>query len=284
MAKRICTHCKTENSETANYCRKCGFVLPGGSTEVSSDKTLISKIKDLQDKISEVETESKSKDNELINLTSEKTALRQSVSKLQTENGSLHSRLSSAKKRADSAEQEAKQAKSDLSESESGKIVMHILYIILVVAASIFGIVQYNNNQSLFKENSKYHSISESLSKTHPVIVTSIDVRNKGEDYGDKIYSRNTTYLNPRINVVSFVSDDAVFYVRLYTPYGLSQGDSSPKGYSNKTQCHISRNTQDTIVMVGWGNKEKGHWGKGEYRYEIYYKDKCIATKKFTIY
>lgn len=312
MDNRICSHCKTENSETANYCRKCGFVLPGGSTEVSSDKTLISKIKDLQDKITQVETESKSKDNDLINLASEKSALRQNVSKLQTENGNLSSSLSSANKRADTAEQEAKKAKSDLSESESGKTAMHVLYIILIVVASIFGIVQCNSNKnkdyeisslnsdksqlteqinSLKSKNSTLTSTNKSLSdilekvgsKT-PLFLGDVSVRNEGGSYGSTIYSGNTTYINPKVEIFSLVDGRVDISIKFYNPYGLSTGSSSSGGYSYSDYFYMSKNQSTTCEFKGWGGTDKGHWSSGNYRFEFYYKGKCIGSKSFTIY
>lgn len=316
MANRICSHCKTENSETANYCRKCGFVLPGGSTEVSSDKTLISKIKDLQDKITQVETESKSKDNDLINLASEKSALRQNVSKLQTENGNLRSSLSSANKRADTAEQEAKKAKFDLSESESGKTTIHVLYIILIVVASIFGIVQCNNNQnkeyeisslnsdksqlseqvnSLKSENTKLtnsnnslSSILEKLGSKNPLYLGDVYIKNSGESYGSTIYSRNTTYITPKLEIFSLIEGNVDILVKFYTPYGLSTGtgDWAPPapGFSYKSSVYLQKNQNCTVELSGWGGTDKGHWSSGAYRFEFYYKGKCLGTKSYTIY
>lgn len=309
MANRICSHCKTENSETANYCRKCGFILPGGNTEVSSDKTLISKIKDLQEKISEVENESTSKDNELINLSSEKTVLRQSVSKLQTENGNLRSSLSSANKRADSAEQEVKKVKSELSESKSSKTAIHFLYIVLVTIGSIFGIVQYNNidneisslnsdnlqlteqinslkseNSTLTKTNKSLAEILEKVGRKTPLFLGDISVRNSGESYGSTIYSSRTTYINPKVEIFSLTDGRVDINVKLYTPYGLSTGTSSSGGYSYSDYFYVSKNQTTTCEFNGWGGKDKGHWSSGNYRYEFYYKGKCIGSKSFTIY
>lgn len=312
MANRICSHCKTENSETANYCRKCGFVLPGGSTEVSSDKTLISKIKDLQNKVSEAENETKSKNTELISLTNEKSALKQSVSKLQTENGTLRSSLSTANQRADAAEQEAKKAKSDLSESVSGKNTMHFLYIVLVAAASIFGITQCNNNKTkdsiisslnsdksqlteqvnslksknttLTNTNKSLSDILEKVGSKTPLFLGDISVRNEGGSYGSTIYSGSTTYINPKVEIFSLIDGRVDISVKLYTPYGLSTGSSSSGGYSYSDYFYMSKNATTTCEFKGWGNSTKGNWGAGNYRFEFYYQGKCIGSKSFTIH
>lgn len=315
MANRICTHCKIENSETANYCRKCGFLLPGGSSDISSDITLIKKIKDLQSKVSIIETELKSKDNNLVNLASEKLLLKQNLSRLQTENDDLRSKLSSANCRVDAAEQEVKKAQSMLSELKSGKTTIHSFYAIFIVLVLIFGVVQCNNNEdkdaeifalsndksqlmeevsslelrnsSLADANKSFSDILEKVGNKTPLFLGNISVRNQGEDYGNSIYSSNTTYINPKVEIFSMINGSVDIYVKFYTPYGLSTGISNlkvPSGYSFVDSFNLSKYSSNICEFSGWGNKNKGHWSSGNYRFEFYYKGKCIGSKSFTIY
>lgn len=283
MDNKICTHCKTENSASANYCRKCGFLLSDGNAEVSSDKTLITKIKDLQNKVSEAETESKLMKNSLFNLTDEKSSLQQRVNSLQKENGNLLSDLCSANQRANAAEQEAKNAKSKISKSKFHKLILHLIYIIIIIGVSIFGIIQCNNNLSLNSTNEDLYDFLENVGDITPFLVGDIDVWNKGER-SDAIYSSNTTYIIPEVEIYSFISGYVDIYVKLYTPDGLSTGDSSPSGYSYKDEFYLYKYTSNICEFKGWGGEDKGHYPPGEYLFEFYYRGKCIGSKSFTIY
>lgn len=285
MANKICTHCKTENSASANYCRKCGFLLPDGNAEVSSDKTLITKIKDLQNKVSEAETESKLMNNSWVNLTNEKSSLQQRVSSLQKDNGNLLSNLYSANQRANAAEQEVKNAKSKLSKSKFHKLTLHLIYIIIIIGVSIFGIIQCNNNLSLNSTNEDLYDFLENVGDITPFVVGDIDVWNEGERGDDFIFSSNTTYIIPEVEIFSFITDyDVDIYVKLYTPDGLSTGKTSPSGYSYKQKVDLDRYKSNYCRFKGWGGKDKGFYSPGEYLLEFYYKGKCIGSKSFTIY
>lgn len=116
------------------------------------------------------------------------------------------------------------------------------------------------------------------------IIISDIQVQNANEGYGKRINHKTTTYLNPKITVTSLVSGSADIYIKLYAPYGLSIGDSSPSGYSTKDNINVKKHKTSTYELSGWGSKEKGHWSTGKYRYEFYYKSKCIGTKTFQIY
>lgn len=49
----------------------------------------------------------------------------------------------------------------------------------------------------------EFYGILDVLMKNSPVIASDIQVRNSGEDYGSTIYSRNTTYINPKATLIS---------------------------------------------------------------------------------
>ena len=129
-------------------------------------------------------------------------------------------------------------------------------------------------------------SINE-LSQYTPLIVSDITMKNGGEDYGETIYSRNTTYLYPRLKVYGLVDRTITLYIKFYTPNGLSTGTGkwqSPPGYSYKDDVTIQKNRQTMLYPAGWGGKDKGHWQKGTYRIEIWHNNSCLKTKTFTIY
>lgn len=125
------------------------------------------------------------------------------------------------------------------------------------------------------------------LSQHTPLIVSEIAMRSGDEDYGETIYSLNTTYLYPRLKVYGLRDEKITLYVKLYTPRGLSTGSGtwqSPPGFSYKDEVTIQKNKQTMLYITGWGGKDKGHWPKGSYRIEIWYNNSCLKTKTFTIY
>ena len=106
-------------------------------------------------------------------------------------------------------------------------------------------------------------------------------------DYGDTIYSKNTTYIYPRIEVYSLVEGNVDFYIKFFTPNGLSTSSTpgeSPSGYSYKDEETLSKYKKQTVYLSGWGGKSKGHWRNGSYRIEVWHKGKLLYEKRFTIY
>lgn len=123
-----------------------------------------------------------------------------------------------------------------------------------------------------------------------PLIITDIQIGNTyyngniETNYGSTIYSRNTMYLTPRIKYMGLVSGNKTLKVKWYNPSGtLSTGTSSTNGYSQSNSYYVSKG-QNTLTLHGWGNETKGHWGSGTYKIEIWYKNKCLSSKSFTIY
>lgn len=312
MFDKICSHCKTENSSAANYCRRCGFILPGGSAEVSSDKTLLSKISDLQNKIAEMEIVVKTKDNDLADIKRDAVIKNEAFQKLRSENSNLRSSLYAANQRVNSAEKEVKVAKDSLAESKSSKFSIHTFYLFTLIFISSFGArlyienrhedseissLNYKNtelsssvksltstNDELQAANNSLSSVVEKVSGNTPLIVASVEVKDASTNYGAIIDSSNTTYLYFRFTAYSLVNSATKVYIKIYTPYGLSRGNSSPSGYSFDYTIYPSKNQTETFEISGWGNSEKGYWSPGDYRVEIWCKDKCIGVKSFTIY
>lgn len=120
------------------------------------------------------------------------------------------------------------------------------------------------------------------------IIVNKAYVRNDGDnnpmDYGATIYSRNTTYIIPFVEFTSLISGKARIDVKFYTPYGLSQGDTSPRGYSYSSTIDVTAYQTILTELSGWGGEKKGHWAPGNYRFEFYYDGNLIGKKSFTIH
>lgn len=127
--------------------------------------------------------------------------------------------------------------------------------------------------------------VLDNISVHMPIFVSDIAVKNKGDEYGDRINSSSTTYISAKLEVYSLIDGDEVFYVKFYTPSGLSTNDeTSPEGYSYKEEATLTKHQSQTIYIVGWGGDKKGHWRSGTYRIEIWHRGKCLCDKKFTIY
>ncbi|MDO5461733.1 MAG: hypothetical protein Q4F44_08830, partial [Bacteroidales bacterium] len=155
-------------------------------------------------------------------------------------------------------------------------------------------------NNSLSSTNSELSKAQKNLSyyqnkvgKYMPLIVTDIEIANsyKGgtheTGFGGIIYSKNSMYLTPRIKYIGLVEGSRNILVKLFKPNGsLSTGSPSsetPKGYSYSSSAYIYEG-ENTRELSSWGNEKKGNWPKGTYRIEIWYNDRCLKAKSFTIY
>ncbi|NBH67901.1 hypothetical protein [Phocaeicola sartorii] len=125
-----------------------------------------------------------------------------------------------------------------------------------------------------------------------PFTVSSVSIANTDSEshiitsYGSKIYSGRTQYLKPKIYMNTTRTGTYDIYVKFYTPTGLSTSSNanSPAGYSYKDAVTVSATGFQAHELSGWGGNDPGHWKKGEYRFEFYYKNKMIAKKEFTVY
>ena len=142
-------------------------------------------------------------------------------------------------------------------------------------------------SDKLSEQESKFYSIKN----TFPINITNIEIGNTYYDgsietnYGSTIYSSYTMYLTPRITYTGINTGRSInLKIRWYRPDGtMSSGDSSPSGFSQQKSLYVYSGS-NTEILQGWGNKTKGHWGKGTYRIEIWYENVCLKAKTFTIY
>lgn len=120
--------------------------------------------------------------------------------------------------------------------------------------------------------------------KKEPLIVLDIEIRNAGESYNDSIYASNTTFINGKIYYYSTKHQNVSIKVKFYAGNMLSRGDSSPNDCTFEDKMSISAYTYSSFEIIGWGNSKKGNWSSVDYRYEIWYGDKCLGVKHFTIH
>ena len=132
-------------------------------------------------------------------------------------------------------------------------------------------------------------TISVTQESSYVLSISSIKIGNVYKDgrietnYGNTIYSSYSMYLKPKISYYGYKTGWFTLYQKLYAPYGLSTGNSSPSGYSTKTEVYLYKGN-NTVELSGWGNERMGNWPSGWYRYEIWYEEQCLASESFYVY
>lgn len=107
-------------------------------------------------------------------------------------------------------------------------------------------------------------------------------------DYGSTLYASDVKYLQARIvyNSLSSSFKKIALSCKIYDPSGnLKSGSNSPAGYSFiDDNIRINPGNGNKEIIIGYGNKTGGTYTPGTYRYEIWYKDRKLFEKPFTLY
>jgi len=147
-----------------------------------------------------------------------------------------------------------------------------------------------NEKQSLENEKNILASEKQNLESElkvwadeYPIIIKDIQVRNQGEEYDKTIYSKDTTYIYPQIVYKSLDSRSIKLDVKFWDSYGkVRTGTGSKGGYSYSDSVRVYKG-DGAVELSGWGNKNKGYWSAGRYRYEIWCNGKMLKDKVFYI-
>ncbi len=136
----------------------------------------------------------------------------------------------------------------------------------------------------------EFSDFKNNLGKSLPFFISDVEIGNVYYDgnietqYGSKIISSSTMYLQPRISYVGIVAGNRKIDVKIFDPNGiLSTGTYSPAGYSYSDNVYVG-NGREQQILSSWGGSKKGHWNAGNYRLELWYNNMCIYTKEFKIY
>lgn len=114
--------------------------------------------------------------------------------------------------------------------------------------------------------------------------ILNVDVKNEGEEFGEEIFSKNTTYIFARLTIAVYEDVNVTFQVKFYDSRGeLSTWKNSPIGYSYECNSDLHKHKIEKITLVGWGQKQKGHWNSGNYLIEIWNNDNLLSKKEFII-
>lgn len=141
----------------------------------------------------------------------------------------------------------------------------------------------YQNRES-DEKNQMITAAFKKVMEDTPLVVRDIEIWNAGENIGDPIYSSNTTFIHHQATFIAndkYTGDSVL--VKFIAPYGLTQGNNSPRGYSYKQSVVYSPFEMCVSGSDGWGNETKGNWSAGTYRIEYWFDNKCIGSKTFTI-
>lgn len=134
------------------------------------------------------------------------------------------------------------------------------------------------------------HAELEGLSGI-PCSILSLSVGNERKDDtvinkpGEIIYEGNTCYLYPFIKVKPQRMGTFNLDIKLYKNGSLSRNTTtSPVGYSYSQRIKISGLEEQSIKVGGWGSDKPGHWDRGNYRFEIWWKGNMLYSQAFRIY
>ena len=181
-----------------------------------------------------------------------------------------------------------------------GSKVVHVTYCGIIACILICAVVwltnvyknseyweyHYNQTWDELRESKKNQEILTSLSNYIPFVITDIEVKNDDDEWGNKIYSSKSTYFIPRIKYIGLKKGKYTLYVKIFDSNGeLSRNEeTSPKGYSYSDELTIIEGENVSDQIIGWGNKTPGNWSAGNYRIEIWHKEKKLSEKTFRVY
>ncbi|MDD6902060.1 MAG: TIR domain-containing protein [bacterium] len=167
------------------------------------------------------------------------------------------------------------------------------IYVATIVIVSIIASIcllyalgvsqEINETQTTLNETQTTLNLVSDLVST-PILITDIEVKNEGENWGDIIYSDKSTYIMPRINYVGLKAGSFELSIKIFDKEGeLCQGSSSPHdcSYLEEISVSLGKNSEE---LKGWGNDKLGNWSSGDYRIEVWYNNNKLAEKEFYVY
>lgn len=163
--------------------------------------------------------------------------------------------------------------------------------VVLAMATIALGLLYLSLNKERDYATQELANYKSKISDAYPIIITDMGIGNINKDgsietnYGSTIYDYNTMYLAPKITYTGLCQRSIELKVKLYMPSGaLSTGTGSPSGYTYSQTIYVSEGYNLTYELTGWGSENKGNYSSGTYRFEIWYGDRCLKSKQFSVY
>ena len=125
-------------------------------------------------------------------------------------------------------------------------------------------------------------NILNSVAGSQSVFVASAQVKNKGGNYGEKIFGNKTKFIHPRIKVYNLSNQKKTLGIKIFSPSGQVKGKVSKGGYSFTNE--LPANHSGWFEISGWGNNGNKNFSRGNYRIEVWEDGKCLYKYPFVIY
>ena len=140
------------------------------------------------------------------------------------------------------------------------------------------------------QEKERYSILESEIASVVPFVITRVEMGSayKGGDietsFGSTLYQNRVRFLTPLIYYKCFISGSYNLKTKLYNPDGSLRRNSeeSPYGYTQSKDYYLSKGS-NTKQMNGWGYESPGNYSSGTYKIEIWYNEKCLFVKSFTI-
>lgn len=124
----------------------------------------------------------------------------------------------------------------------------------------------------------------------YPIVISDVTFTNRKQGgeiitkANEKIYSSKTQYIAADLHYYGLKDDYISLDIKFITPSGtMSTGKHSPKSYSFSQSAHVFKG-YNTLSLDSWGGSRYGHWGRGNYRYEVWSGGRVLYIKYFTVH
>lgn len=309
MSKQ-CQVCKTINHSAANHCTNCGNTLP--DKELPEEDKLRIELFEAKETIQGLSRALAEMQKNGHNLEEAQKTIADYKTKLTKEkqDNSKYSNLISEK----DSEITLVSEQLDTARNSRTAWIVALLILCVILGVSLMSSnkeidnKQYSNStleekissleidnnalvqktSSIQKDKDNLSEKIDSISAYYPLVIKSLKIGNTypdgiiETDFGNALYSSSAMFLKPQIEYIGLKNTSITLYQKLYKDGILSRNDSSPEGFSAKSDIYIS--DPGVSALSAWGNQTKGFWPAGNYRYEIWYNDMCLKTENFILY
>lgn len=122
-----------------------------------------------------------------------------------------------------------------------------------------------------------------------PIMVESLNVgvvdnyNNVLVSHGSTIYSSATQYLSPQITGEALVTGTVELEIRFFNNWVLDSKSSGRNKTVYTRSITLTKGDTGSYILGGWGSTTAGWLSSGNYRFEVWYKDMCLAAKDFRV-
>jgi hypothetical protein len=249
--KILCKNCGKELQEEWKSCPYCGTSGDTDSEDGQSNEGL---------------KEAKNENDQL----------HAELTKTNSKNEQLSNELGNAKYENEQLKEKLKKTKNGLTTV----IVLGIIGAVIMVGVISNKTNSYNSLQSVYNALWNNYEHAKTVSK---IIVTGISVGNTdgAEKWltspGYRLQASQMRFLAPVIIYDSAVSEELTFYVKIIKPDGTL---FSPNNFTKKM---VNRGNNQSLQLLGWGNKDASTYQAGQYTVEVWYNNTLLRSTKVTI-